>query len=354
LPLVNAVTAYDHPTAGCILFGLGSAAYDDRKEQTEALINSHVMREANVIVDDKTERDGGLQQFEVDGITVKLDFIDKRTLSFKNRMPTEEELENNEVHWLTPRVPDSQSGPYKNKSPVRRHPASLAPEKGSDWSERLGDAPEMIVAKTLETTTQLCASPVEMDNREAPRQHRKQRVLPLHPKRLEGRTDSDTFFSSIISIRNFACVQIFVHLVSRFIYVQCMRKESESHGAYQDFIREVGAPNVLLTDNAQTEVGKLWTKTSRDNATKRIYSVPHNQNQNQAERKIHDVKKRTIKTLRLARAPLEFWCYCMKYMVDCLNHTSHKTIGYRVPMERLYGMTPDISMFRFSFYEPVW
>jgi hypothetical protein len=30
---------------------------------------------------------------------------------------------------------------------------------------------------------------------------------------------------------------------------------------------EVGAPNILLTNNAQTETGKKWTKTGRDNAT---------------------------------------------------------------------------------------
>ena len=65
------------------------------------------------------------------------------------------------------------------------------------WDERLGNSPELITVKTLAATTQLCDLPVEMDKREAPRRHRKKRVLALHPKRIEGRADSDTLFSSV-------------------------------------------------------------------------------------------------------------------------------------------------------------
>jgi hypothetical protein len=56
-------------------------------------------------------------------------------------------------------------------------------------------------------------------------------------------------------------VQIFFCHESNYTYVRGMRKES------QDFIRNVGAPNVLLTDNARTQIGKKWTKTSRENVT---------------------------------------------------------------------------------------
>jgi len=69
-----------------------------------------------------------------------------------------------------------------------------------------------------------------------------------------------------------------------------MVKEAHSHGTYQDFIRGVGSRKILLPDNAQILVGKKLTKTSHDHATKQIAIAPHNQNQNQAERKIHDIK----------------------------------------------------------------
>jgi hypothetical protein len=126
----------------------------------------------------------------------------------------------------------------------------------------MGNWPEMITVKTLEATTQLCKLLVEMDKRESPRQHRKQRVQALHPKRIEGRTDLDTFFASIKSARNYPCIQIFYSVLHQYIFVRGMRKESESHSTYQDLVREVGKPNILLTDNAQLQVGKKWMKTS--------------------------------------------------------------------------------------------
>jgi hypothetical protein len=116
----------------------------------------------------------------------------------------------------------------------------------------------------------------------------------------------------------------------------------------------VGAPNILLTDNAQTQIGKKWTGTSQNNATKQINSAPHNQNQNQAERKIRNVKRRVMLTLRYSCAPIAFWCFCLHFIVDCLNHTATKKLHWRTPKERHDGHTPDISMFRFRFWEPVW
>ena len=351
LPMVQAVTAYDAADGRTILIGTGMAAYDDSPSQTESLFNSHDMRKHGVIVHDIAERDGGLQRIEIDGIHIGLDFVEEKTLSFDTRKPTKKELDELEIHWLCPRTPASVAG----LQPLRRFPAAVVADvPAAEWEKRLGYCPEKVTVKTLEATTQLCSSPVEMENREAPRQHRKQRLIPLHPKRISGRTDSDTFFASVKSVRGFTCVQLFFVTFANFLYARCMRKESHSHGAYQDFVRDVGAPNHLLTDNAKTETGKKWTQTSRANATRQTATVPHNQNQNQAERKIRDVKNRVMLTLRYANAPLVFWCYCLMFIVDCLNHTAHRGLGWRTPKERIDGETPDISVFRFYFWQPVW
>lgn len=354
LPIVNAVCAYEDVASGkTILLGVGSAAWDDRPEQSEALINTHAMRKNNVIVHNIAKRDGGLQRIEVGTEIVNLDFTDsEKLLTFRIRKPTHVEVNTLGINWLTPRIPIN--APDLLKQSLRRGKGSIVPENSQHWESRMGNSPELVTAKTIEATTQLCAQPVEMENREAPRQHRKQRLLPLHPRRLEGRTDSDTFFASEKSIRNFTCVQLFFHIFSGYLYVRCMRREAHSHGAYQDFVRDIGAPNLLLTDNAQTQVGQKWTKTSRDNVTKQIATVPHNQQQNQAERKIRDAKTRVLLALRKANAPVTFWCYCLQWIVDCLNHTAHKQLDWRTPKELLDGDTPDISMFRFSFFEPVW
>jgi hypothetical protein len=156
----------------------------------------------------------------------------------------------------------------------------------------------------------------------------------LHPRRVPGRTDSDTFFASNKLIRNFACVQIFYCVVSCFTYVKGMKQEAHSHGAYQDFVREIGAPNLLLTDS-KTQTGNKWRKTSRDNVTRQVNIAPHNQQQNQSERQIGHMKHRTMQALNYSGAPIEFWCYCMYFIVNCLNHTAKKSLDYRTAMEKM-------------------
>jgi hypothetical protein len=151
LPLVTAVTAHDHPTERTVLLGAGCAGWDERPEQTESLFTSHDMRKHNVIVHDTAKRDGGLQRLEVDGVHIALDFVDDKTLSFQLRQPAQEELENLEILWLTPRKLTANS---KIHQTARRAPGGIVPVP-APWEERLGYAPELITVKTLEATTQL-------------------------------------------------------------------------------------------------------------------------------------------------------------------------------------------------------
>jgi hypothetical protein len=252
LPLLTAVTAHDHPTEGTVLLGAGCAGWDERPKQTESVFNSHGMQKHNVIVYDTAKRDGGLQRLEVDGVHIALDFVEDKTLSFQLLQPTQEELYNLEILWLTPQKLIANSKIHRT---ARRAPGGIMPVP-APWEERLGYAPELITVKTLKATTQLCSSLVKMDRRENPRQHPKTRIQALHPRRITGRTDSDTFFLSVKSVRKFMSVQIFFCVLTKFLYVKGMRHESHSHGAYQVFVRDVGVPNMLLTDNSQTQTGK--------------------------------------------------------------------------------------------------
>ena len=184
--------------------------------------------------------------------------------------------------------------------------------------------------------------------------NRQKRGVPYAQRRLEGRTDSDTFFSSIKSVRGFKCVQLFVHLITQYLWIGLLRREKDNHGAYQDFIREVGTPNVLLTDNAKSQVGNKWKEISRSNLTQHKCSAPDKQNQNQSERKIGDVKRRTAYTLFASQAPIIFWCYCLQFVVYCLNLTARRRLNWRTSTEALTGYTPDISHLKFAFWEKAW
>jgi hypothetical protein len=127
LPLVHAVTAYDHPVQGAVLLGVRCAGYDERAKQTESLFNSHDLRKNGVIVDNTTKRrDGGLQRLTVDGIHIKLDFVNQKTLSFKLCMPTTSKLEDLRVHWLSPRRLDLRPGKTYT---MRCSPAVIIPSQ---------------------------------------------------------------------------------------------------------------------------------------------------------------------------------------------------------------------------------
>ena len=202
-----------------------------------------------------------------------------------------------------------------------------------EWKALLSFPSDNVVEKTLTSTTQLQVEPVESERREIPRQHRKKRILMLHPRRLRGRTDTDTFFSTIKSIRGYLCVQIFCHVPSDYLFVRCMQRESHSHGAYQDYIREIGVSEVICTDNSQTQTGKKWESTSRSVMTKQRTFVPYNQNQSKMERRIGDVKHKTTHVLHKSGAATVFWCYALTFVIDCLNHIAKKRLNWRTSIE---------------------
>jgi len=132
------------------------------------------------------------------------DFIIRATEKYEEPVPEEELI-----------VQQSEAEPIAGKG--KRTVAK--------WKELLSHPSEEVIEKTLESTTQMQVEPVESERREIPRQHRKKRLLMLHPRRLKGRTDTDTFFSSVKSIRGYLCVQIFCHVLSDFLFVRCMQSD---------------------------------------------------------------------------------------------------------------------------------
>ena len=109
-------------------------------------------------------------------------------------------------------------------TPEAEPKAGMGKRTVAEWKEPPLLYPyEDVIEKTLKSTTQLQVEPIESERREILRQHQKQRLLMLHPRRLKGRTDTDTFFSSVKSIRGYLCVQIFCHVLSDFIFVRCMQ-----------------------------------------------------------------------------------------------------------------------------------
>ena len=74
--------------------------------------------------------------------------------------------------------------------------------------------------------------------------------LVRFPRQTEA-VATDTFFPSIRSYRGNTCSQFFNGLRSNRWEVFPLKTESQNCTALQDYIRKVGVPNVLKSDNAQ-------------------------------------------------------------------------------------------------------
>ena len=149
---------------------------------------------------------------------------------------------------------------------TRRNPILDSGPK-APLAERLANFPMYIANLTLFATTQLRGGNIDMDQREIHRINIKKRGVTFAQQRLEGHTDSNTFFSSVKFIHGYPCVQLFFHLLTQFLWIANLQREKENHLAYQDYIREVRTPNILLRDNSKSQVDKNWTETSRNNNT---------------------------------------------------------------------------------------
>ena len=175
------------------------------------------------------------------------------------------------------------------------------------WKGRLGFPPDEVVRNTLLSTTQLIKT-VEAEQRELMRDHRLTRLYPLRPHRVNDVCYSDTFFSSISSIRGYTMFQLFSLRDCKVDYAYLMRQKSQAHLMFQDFVRSVGAPNYVINDNAEELTGDDWLRVARNAMIETYTSEPEHQNSNLAERRGGALKDALLKLFHNTPwAPLAYW-----------------------------------------------
>ena len=57
--------------------------------------------------------------------------------------------------------------------------------------------------------------------------------------------------------------------------------------------------------------------------------------------------------MRAFNAPLNRHHWCQRWCVHVRNHLASRKLGWKTATEKLTGNTPDISMFRFHFWEEI-
>ncbi|KAI2503064.1 hypothetical protein MHU86_11412 [Fragilaria crotonensis] len=123
----------------------------------------------------------------------------------------------------------------------------------------------------------------------------------------------------------------------------------------EDFIRQEGAPDALLSDNAKAQIGKNVQQILRMYRIADFQCEPHYQHQNYAERRIQEIKKTVNALLDRTGTPAAYWLLAMLYVINLMNHLAVASLDWKTPLEVAHGQKPDISPFlQFRWWEPVY
>ena len=111
----------------------------------------------------------------------------------------------------------------------------------------------------------------------------------------------------------------------------------------------------LISDYAQVEISNKVKDILRMYHSRSWHSEPYHQNQNPSEWHYRTIKAWTNTIHNRSGAPASCWLLCMSYACYILNHISCKSLNGQIPLTKLYGVTPDISiLMMYAFYQSVY
>jgi hypothetical protein len=306
LSIGNGITAYDAPDGTTLLLRYNEGVIKPGK----SLLASNQMRHFGHSVCDVPLCYGGSQCIiTLDNYIIHLTYTNG-LCSIPIRVPTAQELLTCTVVDLTSPLPWSPSSESETSPSHLTLDAFSAPSSGPDMEHIqrcLGWKPLDVIQKTLEATTQMANNTLRLPLR----QHYKSRFPALNCRRLREVFATDTFFSSEKALGGATCAQIYVGKTSHLTVVFAMKTESQMADTLQDFIRQWGAPNGLLSDNSKTQTGAAVTDILRLYNIRDLQTEPHHPNQNLAERRIQEVKRTSNSILDRTGAPGHLWMLCV-------------------------------------------
>jgi len=270
-PVVNAITKVLLEDNREVLFIMNNASLVEDDRESESLAVPFDMMRHGVSVDVTPCMYGGKQGITVDSQFLRCNYDQEKVFYFIQK-PTQQDLDTFQEYEITsPNIYNINMNKEirRNKKEVIFNGISI-----EEWKKRLALAPEEIVRKTLEATTQFYTS-VEVENRKDPRRHMQSRFPGLRNNRIQEQFATDTFYPSEITDQGHTCSQIFVGKDSDRWEVYPLKHEHNNISALEDFTREVGVPNVLCSDNAKSESLGGWKKHCRKHCIDSRFSDPH-------------------------------------------------------------------------------
>lgn len=329
------------------------ALYDDSPLQRESLLAVHqALMNKSIGIDDRSlgERDifgrpghqaskfqGHLLPFHFDGVKCFYEIVP---------------ISSEEMRTL-PRI--LLSSPANLKFNPNNRMTTRLVKRGAtiDWKATLAFIPQHVIDKTMLATTQMVPS-VQAETREIMRDHFQSRLPELKVMRKNDILYIDTFFSSVPSIRGYKCWNLFCYAKTGLDIVIVQRYRTQSLSALKEVTTQCGVPHTVHTDNAMEFKSARWNAYHTTMQIIQQYSETEHQNENIAERRGGVLKAAVVHVLTITQAPLNTWCYCLEYVTLVYQVIARRSLGWRSAYEKHWGHTPDISMFRFSFWQPIW
>lgn len=133
-----------------------------------------------------------------------------------------------------------------------------------------------------------------------------------------------------------------------------LKRESSNGTALQDYTQTHGSSNIIKSGSAQSEMGQTWLKHCQTHAIGMEYTKPHHLWQNPAKKCIGYLSAMVKKVMREFNAPLSHHHWVQKWCCDVHNIAANWKLDWRITKERKSCQSPDISMFCFHLWEPIW
>ncbi len=184
----------------------------------------------------------------------------------------------------------------------------------------------------------------------------KHTAYQLKFRHLRASVYTDTMFSSVKSLRQNVCAQVYV---TSFHWTRIfpMKTKADAHLTLDRLFREVGVFHTIIPDNAmELTSGEFRRKAVHAGSQiKPVEAYTHNQNL--AEAGIRELRRMYKKAMLQTGAPHVLWDYCMELMASIRSHMTLNILELEgdTPEALLTGDTPDISnLCEFQWYELVW
>ena len=207
------------------------------------------------------------------------------------------------------------------------------------------------IKETFKHTTQLGASVTTFTMK----RHLKSRNHALNVPRRHEAVATDTVYSDTPVVDSgVKMAQLFVGKESLVSNIYPMRSGQQFVNTLEDNIHRRSAMDKLISDSAKNEISHKVKDILRAYNINDWQSEPYHQNQNPGEWWYGTIKAWTNTIMNRTGAPAHCWLLTLHYVCYILNHISTTSLGGQVPLQVLYGVTPDISIILlYTFYQPV-